>query len=106
MGKVGGSTHLLSILVGSFLGVRQVPIDQARLVPRLTRLPDLPLAGTCDDDISPSRQRLERTRVETTHVGIDAERARINHNQVVRREPEWNLEDRDERPARNHGAEH
>jgi hypothetical protein len=25
-GKVGGSTHLLSILVGSFLGVRQVPI--------------------------------------------------------------------------------
>ena len=26
-GKVGGSTHLLSILVGNFLGVRQVPID-------------------------------------------------------------------------------
>jgi hypothetical protein len=26
-GKVGGTTHLLSILVGSFLGVRQVPID-------------------------------------------------------------------------------
>ncbi len=26
-GKVGGSTHLLSILVGSFLGVRQVPIE-------------------------------------------------------------------------------
>lgn len=26
-GKVGGSTHLLSILVGSFLGVRQVPIS-------------------------------------------------------------------------------
>jgi hypothetical protein len=25
-GRVGGSTHLLSILVGSFLGVRQVPI--------------------------------------------------------------------------------
>lgn len=25
-GKVGGSTHLLSILVGSFLGVRQAPI--------------------------------------------------------------------------------
>lgn len=25
-GKVGGSTHLLSILVGSFLGVREVPI--------------------------------------------------------------------------------
>jgi hypothetical protein len=25
-GKVGGSTHLLSILVGSFLGVRQIPI--------------------------------------------------------------------------------
>lgn len=25
-GKVGGSTHLLSILVGNFLGVRQVPI--------------------------------------------------------------------------------
>jgi hypothetical protein len=37
MGKVGGSTHLLSILVGSFLGVRQVPIsyeikDQTRLI--------------------------------------------------------------------------
>ncbi len=36
-GKVGGSTHLLSILVGSFLGVRQVPIsyeikDQTRLI--------------------------------------------------------------------------
>jgi hypothetical protein len=36
-GKVGGSTHLLSILVGSFLGVRQVPISyrtegQTRLV--------------------------------------------------------------------------
>jgi hypothetical protein len=26
-GKVGGTTHLLSILVGSFLGVRQVPIE-------------------------------------------------------------------------------
>jgi hypothetical protein len=26
-GKVGGTTHLLSILVGSFLGVRQVPIS-------------------------------------------------------------------------------
>jgi hypothetical protein len=26
-GKVGGSTHLLSILVGSFVGVRQVPIS-------------------------------------------------------------------------------
>ena len=26
-GRVGGSTHLLSILVGSFLGVRQVPIS-------------------------------------------------------------------------------
>jgi hypothetical protein len=26
-GRVGGSTHLLSILVGSFLGVRQVPIE-------------------------------------------------------------------------------
>jgi hypothetical protein len=26
-GKVGGSTHLLSILVGGFLGVRQVPIS-------------------------------------------------------------------------------
>ena len=25
-GRVGGSTHLLSILVGSFLGVRQVPV--------------------------------------------------------------------------------
>ncbi len=37
MGKVGGSTHLLSILVGSFLGVRQVPItydlqDQTRVI--------------------------------------------------------------------------
>jgi hypothetical protein len=36
-GKVGGSTHLLSILVGSFLGVRQVPIvydlqDQTRII--------------------------------------------------------------------------
>lgn len=36
-GKVGGSTHLLSILVSSFLGVRQVPISyrtegQTRLV--------------------------------------------------------------------------
>ena len=36
-GKAGGSTHLLSILVGSFLGVRQVPISyrtegQTRLV--------------------------------------------------------------------------
>lgn len=36
-GKVGGSTHLLSILVGSFLGVRQAPIHyrtegQTRLV--------------------------------------------------------------------------
>ena len=36
-GKVGGSTHLLSILVGSFLGARQVPIsyelkDQTRLI--------------------------------------------------------------------------
>ena len=36
-GKVGGSTHLLSILVGNFLGVRQVPIDyrqdgQTRLI--------------------------------------------------------------------------
>ena len=36
-GKVGGSTHLLSILVGSFLGVRQVPISyrtegQTRLI--------------------------------------------------------------------------
>ena len=27
MGKVGGTTHLLSILVGSFLGVRQAPIE-------------------------------------------------------------------------------
>jgi len=26
-GRVGGTTHLLSILVGSFLGVRQVPIS-------------------------------------------------------------------------------
>jgi hypothetical protein len=26
-GRVGGSTHLLSILVGQFLGVRQVPIS-------------------------------------------------------------------------------
>ena len=26
-GRVGGTTHLLSILVGSFLGVRQVPIE-------------------------------------------------------------------------------
>ena len=26
-GRVGGSTHLLSILVGNFLGVRQVPIS-------------------------------------------------------------------------------
>jgi hypothetical protein len=37
MGKVGGSTHLLSILVGSFLGVRQAPItyelqDQTRVI--------------------------------------------------------------------------
>lgn len=37
MGKVGGSTHLLSILVGSFMGVRQVPISyrtegQTRLI--------------------------------------------------------------------------
>jgi hypothetical protein len=37
MGKVGGSTHLLSILVGNFLGVRQVPISyrtegQTRLI--------------------------------------------------------------------------
>jgi hypothetical protein len=36
-GKVGGSTHLLSILVGGFLGVRQVPISyrtegQTRLI--------------------------------------------------------------------------
>jgi hypothetical protein len=36
-GKVGGSTHLLSILVGSFLGVRQAPIlyrteGQTRLI--------------------------------------------------------------------------
>jgi hypothetical protein len=26
-GRVGGSTHLLSILVGNFIGVRQVPIE-------------------------------------------------------------------------------
>ena len=36
-GKVGGSTHLLSILVSNFLGVRQVPIEyrqegQTRLI--------------------------------------------------------------------------
>lgn len=36
-GRVGGTTHLLSILVGSFLGVRQVPIsyetkDETRLI--------------------------------------------------------------------------
>ena len=36
-GRVGGTTHLLSILVGSFLGVRQVPIEyrqegQTRLI--------------------------------------------------------------------------
>ena len=36
-GKVGGSTHLLSILVNNFLGVRQVPIEyrqegQTRLI--------------------------------------------------------------------------
>jgi hypothetical protein len=30
-GKVGGSTHLLSILVSSFLGVRQVPITYETL---------------------------------------------------------------------------
>jgi hypothetical protein len=36
-GRVGGTTHLLSILVGSFLGVRQVPIsyetkDETRII--------------------------------------------------------------------------
>ena len=29
-GRVGGTTHLLSILVGQFLGVRQVPISYER----------------------------------------------------------------------------
>jgi hypothetical protein len=36
-GRVGGTTHLLSILVGQFLGVRQVPItyetkDETRII--------------------------------------------------------------------------
>ena len=56
-GRVGGSTHLLSILVGSFLGVRQVPIEyriegQTRLI-RIDKIVDgaiTPIRGKNSDE--------------------------------------------------------
>jgi len=56
-GKVGGSTHLLSILVSGFLGVRQVPINyrtegQTRLIimDRIVEGAITPVAGKTKDE--------------------------------------------------------
>jgi hypothetical protein len=50
-GRVGGSTHLLSILVGSFLGVRQVPISYR--IEGQTRL--INIDGIVDGALTPIR---------------------------------------------------
>ena len=59
-GRVGGTTHLLSILVGQFLGVRQVPItlrDARR---------DAHRAASRNMSTAPSRRCAARSRAATS----------------------------------------
>ena len=84
-GKAGGTTSLLSILVGKFLGVEQVPITyETRDKTRIFQIPKI-----IDGAVTPIRRQGSRQRHRDQQFGI-LDRAG-DHRGQVRQEPDARL---------------